>query len=41
MGARALVEASGLEIRDVEIGEGAHFDIDTREALRRVGATER
>jgi molybdenum cofactor cytidylyltransferase len=41
LGARALIEGSGLEILDVEIGEGAHLDVDTREALGRVGGTVR
>jgi molybdenum cofactor cytidylyltransferase len=41
LGARALIEGSGLEILDVEIGEGAHLDVDTREALGRAGGIVR
>ncbi|ESY92084.1 molybdopterin-binding/glycosyltransferase family 2 protein [Mesorhizobium sp. LNHC229A00] len=36
-GARHLVEAEGLDVIDVEIGEGASVDVDTREALEGAG----
>lgn len=36
-GARHLVEAEGLDVIDVEIGEGASVDVDTREALDGAG----
>ncbi len=36
-GARHLVEAEGLDVVDVEIGEGASVDVDTREALEGAG----
>ena len=36
-GARHLVEAEGLDVIDVEIGEGASIDVDTREALEGAG----
>ncbi|TPK96722.1 4-diphosphocytidyl-2C-methyl-D-erythritol kinase [Mesorhizobium sp. B2-4-14] len=36
-GARHLVEAEGLDVIDVEIGEGASVDVDTREALEDAG----
>ncbi|MBZ9818129.1 NTP transferase domain-containing protein [Mesorhizobium sp. CA4] len=36
-GARHLVEAEGLDIIDVEIGQGASIDVDTREALEGAG----
>ncbi|UDL91060.1 molybdopterin-binding/glycosyltransferase family 2 protein [Mesorhizobium sp. PAMC28654] len=36
-GARHLVEAGGLDVIDVEIGEGASVDVDTREALEDAG----
>lgn len=36
-GARHLIEAEGLEVIDVEIGEGASVDVDTREALEGAG----
>ena len=36
-GARHLVEAEGLDVIDVEIGEGAGIDVDTREALESAG----
>lgn len=36
-GARHLVEAEGLDVIDVEIGEAAAIDVDTPEALRRAG----
>jgi molybdenum cofactor cytidylyltransferase len=36
-GARHLVEAEGLNVIDVEIGEGAGLDVDTRDALESAG----
>ena len=36
-GARHLVEAEGLDVIDVEIGEGAAVDVDTPDALARAG----
>lgn len=36
-GARHLVETEGLDVIDVEIGEGAFLDVDTREALESAG----
>ena len=36
-GARHLVEAEGFDVVDVEIGEGAAVDVDTREALEGAG----
>lgn len=36
-GARHLVESGGLEIVDVEIGEAAHVDVDTPDALAAAG----
>ena len=36
-GARHLVEAGGLDVIDVEIGQGASIDVDTREALEGAG----
>jgi molybdenum cofactor cytidylyltransferase len=36
-GARHLVEAEGLDVIDVEIGQGAAIDVDTREALEGAG----
>jgi molybdenum cofactor cytidylyltransferase len=36
-GARHLVEAEGLNVVDVEIGEGAGIDVDTRDALENAG----
>jgi molybdenum cofactor cytidylyltransferase len=36
-GARHLVEAEGLDVIDVEIGEAAAVDVDTPEALSRAG----
>ena len=36
-GARHLVEAEGLDVIDVEIGQGASVDVDTREALEGAG----
>ncbi|RVD59370.1 4-diphosphocytidyl-2C-methyl-D-erythritol kinase [Mesorhizobium sp. M2D.F.Ca.ET.185.01.1.1] len=36
-GARHLVEAEGLDVIDVEIGQGASIDVDTREAVEGAG----
>jgi molybdenum cofactor cytidylyltransferase len=36
-GARHLVEAEGLDVIDVEIGQAASVDVDTREALEGAG----
>jgi molybdenum cofactor cytidylyltransferase len=36
-GARHLVEAEGLDVIDVEIGDGASIDVDTREAMEDAG----
>jgi molybdenum cofactor cytidylyltransferase len=36
-GARHLVEAEGLAVVDVEIGEGAAIDVDTPDAMRLAG----
>jgi molybdenum cofactor cytidylyltransferase len=36
-GARKLIESSGLDILDVEIGEAAVVDVDTRQDLKRQG----
>ncbi|TIX38118.1 MAG: nucleotidyltransferase family protein, partial [Mesorhizobium sp.] len=36
-GARHLVEAGGLDVVDVEIGNAASVDVDTREALEGAG----
>jgi len=36
-GARHLVEAEGLAVVDVEIGEGASIDVDTPDAMRLAG----
>ncbi|MBL8581607.1 MAG: molybdopterin-binding/glycosyltransferase family 2 protein [Rhizobiaceae bacterium] len=36
-GARHLVEAGGVEVIDVEIGDGASLDVDTREAMEGAG----
>lgn len=36
-GARHLVGAEGLDVVDVEIGDGASIDVDTREALEGAG----
>jgi molybdenum cofactor cytidylyltransferase len=37
VGARHLVEAGGVEVVDVEIGEGASIDVDTPDALALAG----
>ena len=36
-GARHLVEAGSMQVVDVEIGEGATIDVDTRDALESAG----
>ncbi|TRC94890.1 4-diphosphocytidyl-2C-methyl-D-erythritol kinase [Mesorhizobium sp. WSM4306] len=36
-GARHLVEAEGLDVIDVEVGDGASIDVDTREAMEDAG----
>lgn len=36
-GARHLVESEGLDVIDVEIGQGASLDVDTPDALERAG----
>ncbi len=38
-GAKGLIESSDLDIIEVEIGEGATIDIDTKEDLQRYGDT--
>ena len=37
VGARAIIEGSGLPIIDVEIGPAAHLDVDTPDAVRAAG----
>jgi molybdenum cofactor cytidylyltransferase len=37
VGARHIVESAGLEVIDVEIGEAAHVDVDTPEAVVAAG----
>ena len=37
LGARAIVELGDYEVVDVEIGEAAHLDVDTPEAIRAAG----
>ncbi|MBD9372535.1 NTP transferase domain-containing protein [Rhizobium sp. ARZ01] len=37
VGARQIIETSGLEIIDVEIGPAAHLDVDTPEAVKDAG----
>jgi molybdenum cofactor cytidylyltransferase len=37
VGARAIVEGSGLEVVDVDIGAAAHLDVDTPEAVTAAG----
>lgn len=41
VGARAIIENSGLPVIDVEIGEAAHIDVDTPEAVVAAGGTLR
>lgn len=38
-GARHLIETSGLEVIDIELGEAARLDVDTPEALAAAGGT--
>ncbi len=37
IGARPIIEKSGLEIIDIDIGEAAHIDVDTPEAIIAAG----
>lgn len=37
VGARAIIEGAGLDVLDVEIGAGAHLDVDTPEAILAAG----
>ena len=37
VGARQIIETSGLDIIDVEIGPAAHLDVDTPEAIAEAG----
>lgn len=37
VGARQIIETSGLDIVDVEIGAAAHLDVDTPEAVEQAG----
>ncbi|MDE1993754.1 MAG: NTP transferase domain-containing protein [Rhizobiaceae bacterium] len=37
VGARHLIETSGLQVIDVEIGDAAHLDVDTPEAIVAAG----
>ncbi|HLP71184.1 MAG TPA: 4-diphosphocytidyl-2C-methyl-D-erythritol kinase, partial [Rhizobium sp.] len=37
VGARSIVEGSGLAVIDVELGEAAHLDVDTPEAVLAAG----
>ena len=37
LGARAIIESGEFEVVDVEIGEAAHLDVDTPEAVRAAG----
>ncbi|KRB60163.1 4-diphosphocytidyl-2C-methyl-D-erythritol kinase [Rhizobium sp. Root708] len=39
IGARHIIESSGLPVIDVEIGDGAHLDVDTPEAVVAAGGT--
>ncbi|GES44930.1 4-diphosphocytidyl-2C-methyl-D-erythritol kinase [Rhizobium dioscoreae] len=39
VGARHIIETSGLPVIDVEIGEAAHLDVDTPEAVVAAGGT--
>lgn len=39
VGARQIIETSGLDIIDVEIGAAAHLDVDTPEAVVEAGGT--
>jgi molybdenum cofactor cytidylyltransferase len=37
IGARAIIESSGLPVVDVDIGPAAHIDVDTPEAVIAAG----
>jgi molybdenum cofactor cytidylyltransferase len=39
VGARHLIETSGLAVTDVEIGDAAQIDVDTPEAIIAAGGT--
>ena len=39
VGARHIIEKSGLPVVDVEIGSAAHLDVDTPDAIRAAGGT--
>lgn len=41
VGARQIIETSGLDIVDVEIGAAAHLDVDTPEAIAEAGGVLR
>lgn len=41
VGARQIIETSGLPVIDVEIGPAAHFDVDTPEAVTEAGGVLR
>ncbi len=41
VGARHIVESAGLDVIDVEIGEAAHIDVDTPEAVVAAGGVLR
>jgi molybdenum cofactor cytidylyltransferase len=41
IGARAIIETSGLPVVDVDIGDAAHLDVDTPEAVRGAGGVLR
>ena len=41
VGARHIVESAGLEVVDVEIGDAAHVDVDTPEAVMAAGGVLR
>lgn len=41
VGARQIIETSGLPVIDVEIGPAAHFDVDTPEAVAEAGGVLR
>ena len=41
VGARHVIDTGGLPIVDVEIGPGAHLDLDTVEAIERAGGVLR
>ena len=41
VGARHIVESAGLDVVDVEIGEAAHIDVDTPEAVVAAGGVLR